>query len=93
MKVCIISSSPRRKGNSALLCEQFTKGAKEAGDCVYFVVDSAAEENAKMCVDELRALIGPDHKIQREPICAVIASHTGLGSVAFQYCKKVKGAD
>ncbi|WP_296242571.1 DegV family protein [uncultured Faecalicoccus sp.] len=69
------------------------KGAKEAGDCVYFVVDSAAEENAKMCVDELRALIGPDHKIQREPICAVIASHTGLGSVAFQYCKKVKGAD
>ena len=69
------------------------KGAKEAGYCVYFVVDSAAEENAKMCVDELRALIGPDHEIQREPICAVIASHTGLGSVAFQYCKKVKGAD
>lgn len=31
MKVCIISSSPRRKGNSALLCEQFAKGAKEAG--------------------------------------------------------------
>lgn len=69
------------------------KGAKESGDCVYFVVDSAAEENAKMCVDELRSLIGNDLKIQREPICAVIASHTGLGSVAFQYCKKVKGVD
>lgn len=31
MKVCVILSSPRRKGNSALLGEQFAKGAKEAG--------------------------------------------------------------
>ena len=32
MKKCvIISSSPRRKGNSQILCEQFLKGAKEAG--------------------------------------------------------------
>ena len=30
-KVLIISSSPRRKGNSEILCNQFTKGAKEAG--------------------------------------------------------------
>ena len=30
-KVVIISSSPRRKGNSQELCKQFRKGAKEAG--------------------------------------------------------------
>lgn len=30
-KVLVISSSPRRGGNSDLLCDQFTKGAQEAG--------------------------------------------------------------
>ena len=30
-KVVIISSSPRRNGNSEILCNQFLKGAKEAG--------------------------------------------------------------
>ncbi len=30
-KVLIISSSPRRGGNSDLLCDQFMKGAKESG--------------------------------------------------------------
>lgn len=30
-KVLIISSSPRRKGNSEILCNQFSKGAREAG--------------------------------------------------------------
>ncbi|WP_297236962.1 DegV family protein [uncultured Faecalicoccus sp.] len=69
------------------------KGAKEAGDCVFFVVDSASEENAQLCIKELQELMGKDLPIQREPICSVIASHTGLGSVAYQYCKKVKGAE
>ena len=69
------------------------KGAKEAGDCVYFVLDSAAEENAKLCVEELQNLIGKDVTIERDPICSVIAAHTGLGSVAYHYCKKVKGVD
>ncbi len=31
MNVLIISSSPRRKGNSEVLCEQFAKGALEVG--------------------------------------------------------------
>ena len=30
-QVLIISSTPRKKGNSQVLCEQFLKGAKEAG--------------------------------------------------------------
>ena len=33
-KVLIISSSPRRKGNSETLCNQFAKGAKEANHIV-----------------------------------------------------------
>ena len=30
-KVLVISSSPRRDGNSAILCDNFIKGAQEAG--------------------------------------------------------------
>lgn len=30
-KVLVISSSPRRGGNSDLLCDQFVAGAKNAG--------------------------------------------------------------
>ena len=33
-KVLIISASPRQKGNSDLLCDQFLKGAQEAGHTV-----------------------------------------------------------
>lgn len=33
-KVLIISSSPRKKGNSDLLCDEFMRGAKEAGNIV-----------------------------------------------------------
>lgn len=33
-KVLIISSSPRKGGNSDLLCDQFLKGAQEAGHAV-----------------------------------------------------------
>ena len=34
MKVLILNSSPRKEGNSDILCEQFAKGAKEAGHSV-----------------------------------------------------------
>ena len=30
-KVLILSGSPRRKGNSDILCDEFTRGVKEAG--------------------------------------------------------------
>ena len=33
-KVLIISASPRKGGNSDLLCDQFLSGAKEAGHSV-----------------------------------------------------------
>ena len=41
-------------------------------------------------LEELHAEYG-DITIQRQPICAVIAAHTGLHAVAVQYVKKVKG--
>ena len=34
MEVLILNSSPRREGNSDVLCEQFAKGVKEAGHSV-----------------------------------------------------------
>ena len=36
-KIVIISSSPRRKGNSQVLCEQFAKGALENGNEVEII--------------------------------------------------------
>lgn len=30
-KILVLSSSPRKNGNSDILCEQFIKGAKESG--------------------------------------------------------------
>ena len=33
-KILIISSSPRKGGNSDTLCDQFRKGAEEAGNRV-----------------------------------------------------------
>ena len=30
-KILVISASPRKGGNSDLLCDQFAKGAREAG--------------------------------------------------------------
>ena len=32
--ILIISSSPRRNGNSGILCDRFTQGAKDAGNSV-----------------------------------------------------------
>ena len=37
-KVLIISSSPRKGGNSDLLCDEFMKGAIEAGNDAVFAV-------------------------------------------------------
>lgn len=44
-KVLILSSSPRKNGNSAALCQQFAKGAEEAGHQVE-IVDVARKKIA-----------------------------------------------
>lgn len=62
-KVLLISSSPRRGGNSDLLCDQFAKGARDAGNDVekIFLADKtiayctgcgACENGEKPCVQK-----------------------------------------
>ncbi len=45
MKVVVVSSSPRRNGNSEVLADQFIKGAKEAGHDVEKIVLSQYKIN------------------------------------------------
>ena len=46
-KVLIISASPRKNGNSDLLCDEFARGAKEAGHEVEKI--RLAEKNVGYC--------------------------------------------
>ena len=45
--VLILSASPRKNGNSAILCQQFQKGAEEAGHMVEMI--SLYEKNIGFC--------------------------------------------
>ena len=47
-KVVIISSTPRKNGNSQILCEAFEKGAKEAGNEVDLI--SLRENKINFCI-------------------------------------------
>lgn len=46
-KVLILSGSPRKGGNSDVLCNQFAKGATEAGNTVEKI--RIAEKNIGYC--------------------------------------------
>lgn len=46
-KVLILSGSPRKNGNSDLLCNEFAKGAEEAGNTVEII--RVAEKNIGYC--------------------------------------------
>lgn len=50
-KVLIISSSPRKGGNSDILCDQFAKGAVEAGHAV---------EKIRVCEKKIAPCLGCD---------------------------------
>ena len=68
--VLILSSSPRIKGNSDLLCDRFLEGAKDAGhnvekiflnsyaSPVYGMFDEEKLENLIRKIDELKEKIG-----------------------------------
>ncbi len=47
-KVLILSGSPRKGGNSDLLCDEFAKGAKDAGNEVEKI--NVAEKNIHPCI-------------------------------------------
>lgn len=46
-KILVLSSSPRKQGNSDLLCDEFIKGATEAGNSVEKIF--LAEKNINYC--------------------------------------------
>ena len=71
-------------------CELAIKQIKDPNDYEIYVVDSRDEKEADNMAYELRNAY-ENIEIHREPICAVISSHTGLHAVAIQYIKKVKG--
>lgn len=52
------------------------------------IMDSRASSNADLAQQTLEELI-PGIEIEREPLCAVINSHTGMESVGIQFIKKV----
>ena len=50
-KVVVISSSPRKGGNSDTLCDEFVKGAKEAGnDAVKYFLEEIEFGSCKACM-------------------------------------------
>lgn len=69
-KVLVISSSYRTKGNSARLAEEFTKGAREAGNQVEFISlhdkQIAFCRGCLCCQKSLRCAICDDADIIRE---------------------------
>lgn len=71
-------------------CKVIEKGVDSMDNYEIIVLDSQEAEHAQMAVDEFKDTYG-DIQIERDSICAVIASHTGLGAVGLQYIKKVKG--
>lgn len=57
-KVLVLSASPRKGGNSDLLCEQFMLGAKEAGNQAEKIFLKDKEINYCMACDACRAYGG-----------------------------------
>lgn len=56
------------------------------------LTDSRSPKMADLVQETLLELI-PGIHIEREPMCAVINSHTGMGSIGIQYIRKVRGCE
>ncbi len=71
-------------------CEVIEKSELDQDDYIMFVMDARNEKGKNLAVKTLRNAF--DHlEIVTKPLAAVIACHTGIGSVGLQYAKKVKG--
>jgi len=53
-KVLILSGSPRRKGNSDLLCDEFARGAMESGNSVEKIILGTKKINFCLACDSCR---------------------------------------
>lgn len=61
-KVLVLSGSPRKGGNSDLLCDQFAKGAKEAGHMV---------EKIRVCEKKIAPCLGCYYCQTHKDQCAI----------------------
>ena len=68
-KVLIISASPRKGGNSDLLCDQFLKGAQEAGHDV---------EKIRICEKKISPCLGCYYCQTHKDECAIKDDMAGL---------------
>ena len=70
------------------------KASKDANaqDYEFYILNGDNPEGTQIAIDELHDVFGEDIQIHTDPMYAVIAVHTGLGSVGIQFVKKVKGA-
>ena len=71
-KVLVISSSPRKNGNSDLLAREFERGAREAGNEVEFI--SLREKKIGYC-------LACNYCHSHGNVCAVLASDSNAWNV------------
>ncbi len=59
----------------------------------FFMLNGENEEGTEAGKQALIDALGKDVVIHTDPMYAVIACHTGLGSVGFQYAPKIEGVN
>lgn len=60
---------------------------------VYFLMSSDGGEEEAKALEDMKAVLGDGIQVYEEPMYAVIASHTGLGSIGYQYVPKIEGVE
>ena len=66
---------------------------KDAEEYKIFVLDADAKSSSLIALENIKTILGEKTDVETQPICAVIASHTGLKAVGIQYIRKIKGAN
>lgn len=59
----------------------------------FFVMNAQNQEGQDLAEELLKEAFGSEIVIHEQPLYAVIAAHTGLGSVGIQYIPKIEGVD
>lgn len=60
---------------------------------VYFLMSTDGGEEQQKALQEMKDILGEDITVYEEPMYSVIASHTGLGSIGYQYIPKIDGVE
>lgn len=71
---------------------QMAEDIKPDQEYEFFLMSTDPEERDK-ALAEMKAVLGDDINVHLEDMYAVIASHTGLGSIGYQYIPKIEGVE